>query len=217
MLDGGLERSDDWLYIWPSFVWTFLTGTSVSSAVGRIGPYETWKFVPFRWRAWWLASLVEYQPPVWARSGLSLEEPMPHFTDVTEDLRRFESMLDTLELGNIRKLCNELNFPTVYCPWGCLTFLQDIGGLDLSAAFYHLLRKERVIVDVMSSGCVALANCLSMRKTNNNVNESGRWGRCTTGYAGQLLHPRGTLSRQPVFTWEKKSTPCPHRRLVFHQ
>jgi len=107
---------------------------------------------------------VEARPGRWALPGVDLDGAVAHFVDGTADLRRFEGMMDGLELGNIRRVCNELNFPTVYCPWGCSTFLQDVGGLDLAAVFHHLLRKRRVKVIMKTKASrEALSNCLSMR------------------------------------------------------
>ena len=152
-----------WKVVWPSFLWTFLADASDDSVVEKCGVEEAWKFVPLNWRAWWLPALVEYRTVRWALPGMSLEGVGAHFTDVTDSLRRFEDMLDGLELGNIRKVCNELNFPTVYCPWGCATFLQDVGGLDLQAVFHHVLRKRRVKVAGTTVSKETLPFCLSMR------------------------------------------------------
>ena len=157
------SRSDDWRVIWPSFMWKFMSDASVDSVVERCGVQEAWKFVPAGWRNWWLQSLVELRPASWVLPGVSLGAVVPHFTDVTSDLRLFEDMLDSLELGKIRNVCNKLNFPTVYCPWGCPTFLQDVGGLDLAAAFHHLLRKQRVKVAMSTSSKEVVGKCYSMR------------------------------------------------------
>jgi len=153
----------DWAVIWPAFMWKFLSDTSAESAIIKCGVQETWMFVPLKWRCWWLQSLVEHFPAFWALPGLSLDAVIPHFVDVTDDLQRFEDMLDTLRLGDIRNLCNELNFPTVYCPWGCSTFLQDVGALDLAAVFHHVLRKRRVKVAMVKKSKEVLPFCLSMR------------------------------------------------------
>ena len=155
--------TDDWRCIWPSFMWKFLSDTSDDSVVARCGVRGAWHFVPLGWRQWWLNSLVESQPTKWALPGVRLDDVVPHFVDATPDLNRFENMLDKLELGNIRQVCNLLNFPTILCPWGCSTFLQDVGGLDMGSVFHHVLRKERVKLRLPTVSRKDIKNCLSIR------------------------------------------------------
>ena len=156
-------NGDDWTVIWPAFIWKFLADRSDYSVSTQAGGECAWQFVPTAWRHWWLDSLRFYFPAFYDVPGVSLLLPPPHFEDISSDLRRFETMMQNLRLGEIKNVCNELNFPTILCPWGCSTFPQDIGVLPLPTVFHHVLRKRRVRVQMSARSRNALCKCLSMR------------------------------------------------------
>ena len=156
-------KPDDWRLIWPAFMWQFLTDTSSASLSHVQGSSYAWQFVPVTWRRWWLFSLRSLSPLMWHVPAITIDLPLPHFKDVTDDLRRFATMMDNLELGEIRRVCNDINFPTVLCPWGCSTFLQDVGVLSLPAVFHHVLRKQGARVKMTAVSRRVLLSCLSMR------------------------------------------------------
>ena len=155
---------NDWTIIWPAFVWQFLTDVSTTSVSYIQGAPSAWQFVPVTWRSWWLPSLRSHNPTMWHVPAISHHSPLPHFKDVTHDLKRFDTMMDNLRLGEIRHVCNEINFPTILCPWGCSTFLQDVGFLPLPVVFQHVLRKHGSRVKMNATLRHELPKCYSMRQ-----------------------------------------------------
>lgn len=63
---------------WPSFIWSLLSDRDVLDVYGQY----MWRFVPEKWRYWWIDSLNESDLLV----GVTIDVPVPIFKDITSDI-----------------------------------------------------------------------------------------------------------------------------------
>ena len=118
---------DDWTCCWPGYMWKLLTDDAVLGSIG----VDAWKLVCEAWRHWWWHSLPELCDRYQDRSALDARAP--YFKDVTQERNRILKMRKELKLGDIKKISDELLFPTVLCPWTCTEYFHKVGCLQFDA------------------------------------------------------------------------------------
>ena len=64
--------------VWPSFVWNFLTDESVLNIYGDY----SWRFVPMKWRHWWIDSIKTTKD----MECVSINNPPSIFKDITVEI-----------------------------------------------------------------------------------------------------------------------------------
>ena len=115
--------------IWPSFVWMLLTDENI------LDTYDdyAWRFVPMKWRHWWIDSIKENNLLM---EHVSLNNPPAIFKDVTMDLREMISDIDDAKISVIIRTCDKHVLPTVLCPWGESEFLHTCGDVQFDSVLH---------------------------------------------------------------------------------
>ena len=94
-----------------------------------------WKFVPTTWRYWWLDSFQAFF------ADTSIEQPCSYFVDRTYDIQRWDELITSCTLPNLRDACNELLIPKILCPFGCSEFYFKHGIVSLDIVIQRYLPK----------------------------------------------------------------------------
>ena len=93
--------------------------------VGSLGKF-VWSLIPETWRQWWYPSL---SGSCVSTVGVSVEEPVPMFEDVTAALGDTMKILAEKKLSKLMEHYNAHCVCDVRCPWGCTDFLENCGGV----------------------------------------------------------------------------------------
>ena len=119
------------MYCWPSFMWRFLSDNHNRETHGL----DLWKFIPYKWRIWWLRSVQKLT----YMEEISYNYPLPIFKEWT--LQKNALMKAIAELwwkALIDAYDQYAKMPFVKCPWGCAEFLNETNfvPIDTLVAFY---------------------------------------------------------------------------------
>jgi len=91
---------------------------------------------------WWHSQYMRYlQMCGYNNNGsiLSALQPESLFQDVSEEFLMLERKKKQNIITDIIKIMDDYAVPNIRCPWGCCTFLEDIGGVSLHYFFDHVL------------------------------------------------------------------------------
>jgi hypothetical protein len=121
--------------IWPSFIWTLLSNSRIHGIYGRM----IWKFIPTKWRHWWINELKASFPIVFAQ--ITIENPIPIFVDRTIESNEWKNDINSFDLTKIAQACNKHLMPKVMCPWGCTEYTHRCGYIPLDTTFQRYLYK----------------------------------------------------------------------------
>ena len=131
----------NWQYVWPAFVWSLLSSTTVYKKKGDI----VWSVIPRNWRAWWMNSLKKCHDGC----AVTIDHPKAVFADVTMKRNKALSIIDNKRLFEIeREWCNVLECK-IRCPWGCTEFVHKTHGLPydvIVARSFELVSKDAIFV-----------------------------------------------------------------------
>ena len=112
LTSNGLGEYNTIVACWPSFIWFLLKDRNIHQEYG----IAIWRFIPFKWRKWWLASLIEEYNDIY--NDVTMTFPSALFEDITPDLRNWNKMIESYLLSDLSKACNNYLRPTVMFPWG---------------------------------------------------------------------------------------------------
>ena len=132
-------------YTWPGFVWSMLSSRQVMVAYGA----EVWRFIPKQWRPWWIHCIRNKFPQVYG--NISLEDPQPIFTDVTQIQRDFEAGTNAhnpakAAFAQLRDTCNKFLIPIVSCPYGCSEYLHKCNQLPMDILYQFYLPRVNLVI-----------------------------------------------------------------------
>ena len=96
-------------HTWPAFFWSLLKDRDLHRSYGN----TIWKFTPTIWRHWWLESVCYFF------DNITIEEPFSYFVDRSPEIDRWNQLINSHTLPNLRDACNELLVPKILCPFGC--------------------------------------------------------------------------------------------------
>ena len=119
--------------VWPSFVWSILVDRDMFVVYGDY----VWRFVPEKWRHWWIESVMEYG----MLESVTMDWTPPLFTDITEDIKHMKCALDKNTLTDIMNCCNTYLMPSVLCPWGEAEYIHQCGNLPYDTLLQRYLPK----------------------------------------------------------------------------
>ena len=109
--------------VWPALMWEWLTDQRLMRRFGS----DLWKVVPDEWRRWWVDAIRECVPLF---CGVTLDSPLPIFSDVTDRKGELERGLATMRASTMQHVCNKHLLPLVRCPWGCSEYFHKCGLLS---------------------------------------------------------------------------------------
>lgn len=128
------QNANQTKYTWPSFMWYFINNNRLHQKYSK---ELIWKFVPKKWRHWWVNSFFEGEED----TRQYIESPSPYFVDRTSDLKEWKEEISTFMLPNLRDVCNKYLIPTVLCPFGCSSFMHKCGHVSLDIIIQRYLPK----------------------------------------------------------------------------
>jgi len=109
--------------VWPAMMWSWLTDLNLMRRFGS----DLWKVVPDEWRHWWIDAIVDCVPVF---HGVTLDNPLPIFSDVTGRKRELERGIASMRASDMQRVCNDHLLPLVRCPWGCSEYFHKCGLLS---------------------------------------------------------------------------------------
>ncbi len=119
--------------VWPEFLWNTLTDRNILNVYGD----HIWKFVPIKWRYWWIEAVHELD----MLAEVSIEHPYPLFQDITNDIGDMKRCLQENTLSAIMRCCNTHLIPSVLCPWGESEYIHKCGVFSYDALLQRHLPK----------------------------------------------------------------------------
>ena len=134
------EEANRSQYIWPSFIWNLLQSDKVHSFYS---PDYIWKFIPSKWRPWWIHELHEKFSSFYGH--VTIADPKALFVDRTLDLIEWNEKIKSQRLSSIIDVCNKFTIPNVLCPWGCSEFLFKTGYMKLELIYQRFFPKCKLV------------------------------------------------------------------------
>jgi hypothetical protein len=75
---------------------------------------------------------------------ITLEAPRSHLSDQTVRLKKWNTLIQSHDLGNLRDACNDLLIPDISCPWGCTDYIHKSGTVEFDVILQRLLLKYNI-------------------------------------------------------------------------
>ena len=145
------EDGAKYKYMWPSFLYYFLTNHEVQQKYGA----QKWRFIPETFRLWW------------NHIG---NGPNSYFKDVTNEKREFDTLSKDKSLVKVAAVCNKYLMPNILCPWGCSEYMHRSGfiSLDLVIQRYMPTINLQLISNVEKNGLLFSSRDDYIRKNDEN-------------------------------------------------
>ena len=122
-------------FCWPSFLLSLLENKSLHD---HYGSTYLWRFIPTEYRYWWIDYIKLNFPNDFI--DISIEYPKPFFNDITMDIVDWEKGINSGELTELARICNDYILPTIMCPWGDSVFPHHFGSISIDIIIQRKLQ-----------------------------------------------------------------------------